>query len=91
MADTTADAIENAPTDDRRTTFRAAANGHIDAVVIDRFNKPIEKLIEKYQDPKEVFNHLSIGQLMKYHLDEETGCIYEGERLIFDGQQLVKE
>ena len=46
MADTTAGAIENAPTDDQRTTFRVAANGHIDAVVIDRFNKPIEKLID---------------------------------------------
>ena len=46
MADTTAGAIENAPTDDQRTTFPVAANGHIDAVVIDRFNKPIEKLID---------------------------------------------
>ena len=54
-----------------------------------QFEGPIEKLIEKYKDPKEVFNHLSIGQLMKYHLDEETGCIYEGEKLIFDGQHLV--
>ena len=56
-----------------------------------KFEGPIEKLIEKYQDPKEVFNHLSIGQLMKYNLDEETGRIYEGEKLIFDGQELVKE
>ena len=55
------------------------------------FEGPIEKLIEKYQDPKEVFNHLSIGQLMKYHLDEETGCIYEGETMLFDGKQLTKE
>ena len=54
-----------------------------------KFEGPSEKLIEKYKDPKEVFNHLSIGQLMKYHLDEETGCIYEGEKLIFDGQHLV--
>ena len=55
------------------------------------FEGPIEKLIEKYKDPKEVFQHLSIGQLMKYELNEESGCIYEGERLIFDGQKLVTE
>lgn len=56
-----------------------------------QFEGPIEKLIEKYKDPKEVFNHLSLGQLMKYSLDEETGCIYEKGKLIFDGQELVKE
>ena len=54
------------------------------------FEGPIEKLIEKYKDPKEVFNHLSIGQLMKYELDEETGCIYEKGKLIFDGEKLVE-
>ena len=53
------------------------------------FEGPIGKLIEKYKDPKEVFNHLSIGQLMKYELDEATGCIYERGKLIFDGTQLV--
>ena len=53
------------------------------------FEGPIEKLIEKYQDPKEVFNHLSLGQLMKYELDEESGCIYEKGKLIFDGEKLV--
>jgi len=56
-----------------------------------QFEGPIEKLIEKYKDPKEVFNHLSHGQLMKYELDEETGCIYEKGELIFDGEKLVKE
>lgn len=55
------------------------------------FEGPIEKLIAKYKDPKEVFQHLSIGQLMKYELNEESGCIYEGGRLIFDGQKLVTE
>ena len=55
------------------------------------FEGPIEKLIEKYKDPKIVFEHLSIGQLMKYELNEETGCIYEGEQLIFDGEKLVSE
>ena len=56
-----------------------------------KFEGPIEKLIEKYKDPKIVFEHLSIGQLMKYELNEETGCIYEGEQLIFDGEKLVSE
>ena len=55
------------------------------------FEGPIEKLIEKYVDPKEVFNHLSVGQLMKYELDGDTGCIYEKGELIFDGEKLVKE
>lgn len=54
-----------------------------------QFEGPIEKLIEKYEDPKEVFNHMSHGQLMKYELVEETGCIYEKGKLIFDGEKLV--
>ncbi|MCZ6636322.1 MAG: hypothetical protein O7G87_23230 [bacterium] len=53
------------------------------------FEGPIEKLIEKYKDPKEVFKHLSLGQLMKYELDESTGCIYEGEKMIFDGGKII--
>ena len=53
------------------------------------FEGPIEKLIEKYQDSKEVFNHLSIGQLMKYELNEETGRIYEKGKMIYDGEKLV--
>ncbi len=53
------------------------------------FEGPIEKLIEKYGDPKEVFQHLSMGQLMKYELDKETGCIYEKGTMIFDGEKLV--
>lgn len=55
------------------------------------FEGPIEKLIEKYKDPKVVFDHLSIGQLMKYELEEETGCIFEKGKLIFDGQKLVED
>jgi len=55
------------------------------------FEGPIEKLIEKYKDPKEVFKHLSIGQLMKYELDEMTGCIYEKGTMIFDGSRLVSD
>jgi hypothetical protein len=54
-----------------------------------RFEGPIEKLIEKYRDPEEVFKHLSLGQLMKYELKE--GKIYEKGKLIFDGEKLVKE
>ncbi len=53
------------------------------------FEGPIEKLLEKYGDPKEVFNHLSRGQLMKYELDEKTGAIYEKGKLIYDGEKLV--
>jgi len=53
------------------------------------FEGPIEKLLEKYQDPNEVFNHMSLGQLMKYELDKETGCIYEKGKLIFDGEKMV--
>lgn len=54
-----------------------------------KFEGPIEKLIEKYKDPKEVFQHLSMGQLMKYELNEETGCIYEKGTMIFDCEKLV--
>ena len=54
------------------------------------FEGPIEKLIEKYKDPKEVFEHLSLGQLMKYELDEKTDCIYEKGEMIFDGKQPIK-
>ena len=53
------------------------------------FEGPIEKLIEKYKTPKEVFNHMSFGQLMKYELDEKTGYIYEKGKLIFDGEKMV--
>jgi hypothetical protein len=56
-----------------------------------QFEGPIEPLIEKYKDPKEVFNHLSHGQLMKYELDAETGCIYEKGKLIFDGEKLITD
>lgn len=54
-----------------------------------QFEGPIEKLLEKYGDPKEVFNHMSMGQLMKYELDEKTGAIYEKGKLIYDGEKWV--
>ena len=53
------------------------------------FEGPIEKLLEKYGDPKEVFKHMSMGQLMKYELDEDSGCIHENGKLIFDGEKMV--
>lgn len=53
------------------------------------FEGPIEKLLEKYKDPKEAFDHMSMGQLMKYELDESSGCIYEHGKLIYDGEKLV--
>ena len=34
---------------------------------------------------------MSLGQLMKYELVEETGCIYEKGKLIFDGEKLVND
>lgn len=54
-----------------------------------QFEGPLEKLIEKYRDPEEVFKHLSLGQLVKYELKE--GKIYEKGKLIYDGERLVKE
>jgi len=54
-----------------------------------QFEGPIEKLIEKYRNPEEVFRHLSLGQLMKYELKE--GKIYEKGKMIYDGEKWVKE
>lgn len=53
------------------------------------FEGPIEKLLEKYETPKEAFDHMSMGQLMKYELDEASGCIYENGKLIYDGEKMV--
>ena len=53
-----------------------------------QFEGPIEKLIEKYKDPEEVFKHLSLGQLMKYELKD--GKIYEKGELIYDGATFKK-
>ena len=54
-----------------------------------QFEGPIEKLLKKYGDLKEAFNHMSLGQLMKYELDEKTGEIYEKGELIYDGEKWV--
>ena len=53
------------------------------------FEGPIEKLIEKYGDPEEVFKHLSLGQHMKYELKD--GKIFEKGKLIFDGEKMVND
>jgi len=53
------------------------------------FEGPIEKLVEKYETPKEAFEHMSMGQLMKYELDESSNCIYENGKLIYDGEKFV--
>jgi len=48
-----------------------------------QFEAPIKKLIERYRDPEEIFQHMSYGQLMKYELRD--GKIYEKGKLIYDG------
>ena len=54
-----------------------------------RFEGPIEKLIEKYDDLGEVQKHLTLGQAMKYEftgdgrvLDKEGNVIFDGERIV---------
>ena len=55
------------------------------------FEGPIEKLIEKYQDLKEVRKHLTLGQSMKYEFTEDGKVLDQEGNLIYDGQQLVKK
>ena len=50
-----------------------------------RFEGPIEKLVEKYKDPKEVVRHMTTGQYMRYEL--RGGQIWEGDALVYDGTQ----
>ncbi len=47
------------------------------------FEGTVEKLIEKYKDPREVVRHMTHGQFMRYEL--RGGEIWEGEKLIYDG------
>ena len=47
------------------------------------FEGPVERLIEKYKDPREVVRHMTYGQFMRYEL--RGGEIWEGENLIYDG------
>ena len=50
-----------------------------------QFEGPIEKLIEKYKDPREVVRHMSVGQYMRYEL--RGGEIWQGDTLLYDGTQ----
>ena len=52
-----------------------------------RFEGPIEKLIEKYKDPREVIRHMTTGQYMRYEL--RGGQIWEHDKLIYDGSQHI--
>lgn len=54
-----------------------------------RFEGPIEKLIEKYKDPREVVRHMTIGQYMRYELRD--GQIWEGDKLVYDGTKHMTE
>ena len=48
-----------------------------------RFEGPVETLIEKYKDPREVVRHMTMGQYMRYELRD--GQIFEGDKLVYDG------
>ena len=47
------------------------------------FEGPVEKLIEKYKDPREIVRHMTHGQFMRYEL--RGGEIWEGDKLVYDG------
>ena len=51
------------------------------------FEGPVEKLIEKYKDPREVVRHMTVGQYMRYELRE--GEIWEGSKLVYDGTKYL--
>jgi hypothetical protein len=53
------------------------------------FEGPVEKLIEKYKDPREVVRHMTSGQYMKYEL--RGGEIWQGEELIYDGTPFMQD
>ena len=53
------------------------------------FEGPVNKLIEKYKDPREVLRHMTTGQFMKYEL--RGGQIWEGDQLIYDGTEFMKD
>jgi hypothetical protein len=50
-----------------------------------RFEGPVDKLAEKYKDPREVIRHMTIGQYMRYEL--KGGQIWEGDTLVYDGTE----
>ena len=53
------------------------------------FEGPIEKLIEKYQDLKEVQRHLTLGQSMKYEFTSDGRVLDKEGNVIFDGEKIV--
>ena len=53
------------------------------------FEGPVEKLIEKYKDPREVVRHMTTGQFMKYEL--RGGQIWQNNELIYDGTEFMKD
>lgn len=55
------------------------------------FEGPIEKLIEKYQDLKEVQRHLTLGQSMKYEFTSDGRVLDKEGNVIFDGEKLVSK
>ena len=48
-----------------------------------RFEGPVDKLCEKYKDPREVIRHMTTGQYMKHEL--RGGQIWQGEEMVYDG------
>ena len=53
------------------------------------FEGPIEKLIEKYKDLREVKKHLSLGQSMKYDFTDDGRVLDKNGTVIYDGEKLV--
>lgn len=54
------------------------------------FEGPIEKLIEKYQNLKEVQRHLTLGQSMKYEFTSDGRVLDREGNVIFDGEKIVR-
>jgi hypothetical protein len=54
-----------------------------------RFEGPVDALIAKYKDPREVVRHMTMGQYMKYEL--RGGQIWENNKLLYDGTAFMAE
>jgi len=52
-----------------------------------KFEGTIEKLVEKYKDPREIVRHMTMGQYMRYKVRD--GQIWEGDKLIYDGSKYL--
>ncbi len=55
------------------------------------FEGPIEKLIEKYQDLKQVQRRLTLGQSMKYEFTSDGRVLDKEGNVIFDGEKIVSK